>query len=276
MNTLQFLLNLQQSKNKISTNNTPSNNRMNSMGEALELYIRNIYCGYLENLDEDNLDYTKCFSYIGNKTNPPDLMLKGSDAIEIKKIEGISSDLALNSSNPKDKLHSNNLLITKTCQQAEKWVSKDMLYIIGNIDKKTQNLSKLWLVYGDCYCAETSHYEEVKLRIKQGVEQIPNVEFSETKELGRINKIDPLGITNLRMRGMWTISHPVKVFKYLDTDNFDVNCILLNSKYLGFEKADRQKIEINQNIKISDVKIKNPNNPAQLLDAKLIQMNLCL
>ena len=276
MNTLQFLLNLEKTKNKIANSNSPSNNRINSMGEALEIYIRNIYSGYLESLDTDNLDYTNCFSYIGNKTNPPDLMLKGGDAIEIKKIEGISSDLALNSSSPKDKLSSNNPLITKNCQQAEDWKTKDMLYIVGNINKNNQTLSKLWLVYGDCYCAETGHYEEVKLRIKQGVEQIPNVEFAYTKELGRINKIDPLGITNLRMRGMWTIAHPVKVFKYLDTNNFDVNCILLNTKYLSFEKSDRQKIESNQNIKITYIKIKNPNNPAQLLDAKLIQMNLCL
>ena len=29
--------------------------------------------------------------------------------------------------------------------------------------------------------------------------------FAETKELGRVNQVDPLGITNLRIRGMWQI-----------------------------------------------------------------------
>ena len=57
MNTLQFLLNLQQSKNKISTNNKPSNNRMNSMGDS-ELVHYKIMKEYLhippENTDNDD------------------------------------------------------------------------------------------------------------------------------------------------------------------------------------------------------------------------------
>lgn len=120
-------------------------------------------------------------------------------------------------------------------------------------------------------------YETIKSKIQEEIKNISNLEFSPSNELGRINKIDPLRITNLRVRGMWIITHPTKVFKYLETTkDFDVNCILLNSKYFSFPEIDRQKIESNSNIKISDVKIKNPNNPAQLLDAKLIQANLCL
>ena len=32
---------------------------------------------------------------------------------------------------------------------------------------------------------------------------------------GKIKKVDPLGITDLRVRGMWSIFHPVRVFDYL-------------------------------------------------------------
>lgn len=155
MNTLQFLLNLEKTTHNLSSQNTISSNRMNSVGEALELHIKNIFAGYLENINEDNLDYSDCFSYTGNKTNSPDLMLKNGDAIEIKKIEGIATDLALNSSNLKDKLYASSSLITDACRKSENWTVKDMLYVIGSV--KDKKLSKLWLVYGDCYCAETIH-----------------------------------------------------------------------------------------------------------------------
>src|SRR5699024_11579610 len=61
----------------------------------------------------------------------------------------------------------------------------------------------LWFVYGDCYCADKSYYERIADTIKDGVSSIPDVDFGETKELGRVNKVDPLGITYLRIRGMW-------------------------------------------------------------------------
>ena len=41
---------------------------------------------------------SKEFSYLGNTNNPPDMMLRSGDAIEVKKIESSTSALALNSS----------------------------------------------------------------------------------------------------------------------------------------------------------------------------------
>ena len=61
-----------------------------------------------------------------------------------------------------------------------------------------------------------------------------NVVFSETKELGRVNQVDPLGITNLRIRGMWQIENPRKVFKYLHEPTgkeFELVCIIPKEKY---------------------------------------------
>lgn len=275
-NVLKLLLNLEKYHNiAISKSKANSTNRMNSVGEGFELYIKNLFCGYLDDIQEDKIDYEEYFSYLGNNTNPPDLIIKNSDAIEIKKIEGISTDLALNRSNPKNKLSSTSTLITNSCRNCEEklWIEKDILYIIGSI--KDHSLNKMWLIYGDCYCATNKTYEKVKLYIQDSVKNIPDLEVGESKELGRFNRIDPLGITNLRVRGMWTIQHPSKVFRYLETTNeFDVNCIVLKSKYLSFPSEDITKIESNESIKIGDIKIKDPNNPAKLLEAKLIQ--LCL
>lgn len=41
-------------------------------------------------------------------------------------------------------------------------------------------------------------------------------------------------------------------------------------KYFSFPKDDRDKIEHSKELKIAYVQIKNPNNPAQLMDGKLI------
>lgn len=97
---------------------------------------------------------------------------------------------------------------------AENWQKKDMLYAVGIMNG--ENLQSLAFVYGDDYCADEEIYKAVKQRIKQGVETIEGVEFAETKELGRINKIDPLGITYLRVRGVCgalpILSKPLTIF----------------------------------------------------------------
>ena len=87
---------------------TQGNNRANNMGEGLENYIKDVFANTLN--EEDSATklemLSKIFSYQGNKNNPPDLILKNSDAIEIKKIESKNSAIALNSSYPKAKLFS--------------------------------------------------------------------------------------------------------------------------------------------------------------------------
>src|ERR1700733_11111997 len=83
-------------------------NRINNVGEALETYTKDLFCGTLkeENISKKDKAYGDYFSYIGNQNNPPDVMIKNGDAIEIKKIENLNSGIALNSSYPKDKLYS--------------------------------------------------------------------------------------------------------------------------------------------------------------------------
>lgn len=139
------------------------------------------------------------------------------------------------------------------------------------------NLKALWFVYGDCYAASKDIYERIKNKISDGVNSLSDVEFSETKELGRVNKVDPLGITYLRIRGMWGIDNPLHVFDYITNieskSDLTVNVIMLTKKYNSFPIADKQAIEniTSENFRIEDIEIKSPNNPAQLLNAKLIK-----
>lgn len=265
-------------KNTITdlTSHYRATNRANSMGDALEFYIKDLFCNSLDidNTEKKNEIYSKYFSYIGNQNNPPDIIIKNGDAIEVKKIESLRSGIALNSSYPKDKLFSDSPMITTACRNCEGWREKDLIYIVGV--SKDNKLKALWLVYGNCYSANKEVYERIRDKISKGVNELQDVEFAETNELGRVNRVDPLGITYLRIRGMWGIENPIKVFNYVAPKNQDseffVNAILLKEKYLSFPEKDRVNLEnlINDNFSIEDIKIKSPNNPAKLLEAKLL------
>lgn len=149
-----------------------------------------------------------------------------------------------------------------------------MLYAVGTVEQN--RLKALAFVYGEDYAADGSIYEAVKQRIKQGVETIEGVEFTPTKELGKINRIDPLGITYLRVRGMWGIANPFKVFSYVYQRNFDNTfnfmAIINEQKWQTLTNTAELLAVIDRtpNASISDIQIKNPNNPAQLKNAKLI------
>lgn len=253
-----------------------SHNRANNMGEALEEYVKDIFAGTVNEKDENarNQKLSEVFSYLGNQNNPPDSMLRGGDAIEVKKIESNDSSLALNSSYPKAKLYCDSPMIKKACRICEKWDVKDMIYAVGVVD--ANNLKSLALVYGNDYCAEKSVYEQIKSVIKNGVESISGVEFSETKELGRVNRVDPLGITYLRVRGMWGIENPFSVFNYIYkrdySKDFNFMALINDEKYYSFNNYNKieELCEYIPSLHIENVKIKNPNNPAQLKSAKLI------
>jgi len=252
------------------------NNRANNMGEGLETYIKDIFASTSTetNVQRRLEKLSRIYSYQGNKNNPPDLMLRNSDAIEIKKLESKNSAIALNSSYPKARLFANSPMITTACKNCEEWDIKDMLYAVGYTNQSI--LKSLWLVYGDCFCAGKETYERIKNTISSGITTIPDIEFTETKELGKVKKVDPLGITDLRIRGMWHIDNPNKTFNYIytydDTKDFQLICLMKKEKYESLPNEDRVAIENieNDDVEIQDIKIKNPNNPVQLIDAKLL------
>ena len=252
-------------------------NRANNVGDALEEYIKDIFANTFDMSETERLEkLSKVFSYLGNNSNPPDAMLYGGDAIEVKKIESNGSSLALNSSYPKHTLKSSSTMISNSCREAENWTEKDMIYAVGVVNGKT--LKHLAMVYGLDYCASDECYSRIKSTIKLGVEAIPGVEFAETNELGRINKVDPLGITYMRVRGMWGIENPWSVFNYVYSRDlnkkFNFMCIINNEKWATFDNTELITSLDVPGFSITDIKIKNPDNPAQLVPAKLITFSL--
>lgn len=257
-----------------------SKNRANSMGDALEEYIKDLFADtiHTDNEQQRLQKISETFSYLGNQNNPPDSILKFGDAIEVKKIEGKNASLALNSSYPKHKLFSNSKLITETCRNCESWKEKDIIYAVGVVNGT--KLNSLCMVYGTDYAADNSTYERIKDVITEGVNNITNVEFAQTNEIAKVKKVDPLGITDLRVRGMWSIENPFKVFDYVYkrdfSKSFNFMCIINEEKYNSFDNTHLLENSLKKitNFHIQTIKIKNPNNPASLKNAKLITFQI--
>lgn len=251
-------------------------NRANNIGDALEKYVKDAFCGIDNSILDTERDkkYSQYFSYLGNSNNPPDLILKNGDAVEVKKNESLNSAIALNSSYPKSKLYADDSRITVDCKNCEDtpWIEKDIIYVIGYNPKNTKQLRSICFVYGDCYAARKEIYAQFSDKISQGIQEIEGIELAATNELAKVKKVDPLGITDLRVRGMWHIESPMKVFKDIFVINnsaaFSLNAILLEEKYNAFPAVDRLFLE--QIGVVRDIEIKSPNNPAKLLKAKLI------
>lgn len=277
-NIIKAFLNIVNRANYELLSSESGRNRVNSVGKGLEVFVQDAFAGTFICINEaERLSrLEEAFSYQGNQNNPPDLILKNSDAIEVKKLQSQNSAIALNSSYPKAKLYADSPMITKACKECEGWSEKDIIYAVGYTDDSS--LKSLWLVYGDCFCADKEVYERIKDTISSGIISIPNVEFTDTKELGKVKKVDPLGITDLRIRGMWHIDNPNKIFSYLHTtqsdSDFDLICLMKKEKYDSLPKNDREAVENLSNVSVSDVKIKNPNNPIQLMDGKLLVFRL--
>jgi hypothetical protein len=276
-NILEAIYNIVNHKNFAIREFYSGRNRANSMGEALENYIKDAFADTFDSDDEQSRlkTYNQEFSWLGSQNNPPDIMIKDGDAIEVKKTQSANSSLALNSSYPKTDLRHTSPMITSECRDCEEWTVKDLIYCVGHTSDT--NIKSLWMVYGSSYAAKHETYQRIKTTISDGIKTIPDVVFADTKELGRVNQVDPLGITNLRIRGMWQIENPRKVFNYLHepTDkDFELVCIIPVEKYNSFPNESRNKLEgiTEKGFSIEDKQIKNPNNPAKLIDCKLIKL----
>ena len=256
-------------------------NRANQQGDNLEDFVRAAFSQTLQEPDPEKrqLAYNRKFSYIGNSNNPPDLMIRHGDAIEVKKVNPSASTIQLNSSYPKANLYSDSRMITRECRQSEQWDEKALVYVVGKVHSTT--LKSLWLVYGDCFVENSKTYQKIGDAVSEAISQA-GLELSATNELARVNGIDALRVTNLRVRGMWTMSAPWLIFDHFIDDASDPNLrivsIMREEEYNKTSLVTRQKLEnlSDQGITINTISIPNPNNISQLMAAKSIEWRLSL
>lgn len=253
-----------------------SNNRVNNVGDALESFVKDAFVG-LVGVDctgsERTRRYSESFSWLGNPNNPPDSMLRGGDGLEVKKVDGLRSAVPLNSSYPKQRLYSNDSRIANGARNCEEWSMKDLVYFIGSTNDS--NLKRLWIIYGDCYAANKNVYDRLALNIEAGINATPDIEFEETNELGKVKKVDPLGITDLRIRGMWHIDNPSRLYEDLVSVSGQRQYYVLmkETKYQSFPEEDKQHLEQLSMEGYSNeiIDIRDPDNPANLIKGRFIK-----
>lgn len=256
-------------KSKISTEN-----RIQTVGKGLEIFVKDSFSNSFDKLNKLDI-YKNYFSYFGNANNPPDSMLINSDAIEVKKISSHKSEIQLNSSFPKSKLYCHDPLINTACRTCEKWSEKDMLYTFGIFDSKNKTkLKSLAFIYGNCFAADEEIYLNVKNKITSVIKNIPDSES--TNEIGRINKVDPLGITKLRVRGMWIIKNPYRIFDNLfkyeqNKHNFTLFALMTKNKFNSFPEEDKKDIIHDKTIIYEEIIIPNPNNPVKIIEGVMLR-----
>lgn len=233
-----------------------SSNRANSQGEALENYIKDVFCGTVNEMDENkrNETFSQHFSYFGNQNNPPDMMIHSGDAIKIKTMAHNDSDIAIYSVYPQDRLYADSPILSEYCKQAEIWTQKDLLYAVGVVPQEA--LQALWFVYGDCYFANRTFYQKL------------------------LNITDPLQLTKfnfLKENSLPLIRNMVLPPKHLieksvDADNRFLNALMSKKKYESFPIADRNDLEAleGSGLLITDCTIRSPNDSSVLMDTKFI------
>ena len=135
------------------------------------------------------------------------------------------------------------------------------------------------MVYGRDYCASNDYYKNIRNRIKKLYEnekELIQDNLEKVKELARIINFDPLGLTQVRLNANWQIKNPWQAFNYAyqrqKESEFDFFCIINYDKWKTLEnRGILLHIEkYYPNLKIKNVRIKNPDNPEERRDAVLI------
>ncbi|EAD1221440.1 NgoPII family restriction endonuclease [Listeria monocytogenes] len=259
------------------------NGAANAAGDSLEFFVKDMFCtgasAYSHQIEKEK-HYDKYLSWKGNSSNFPDFIIKEGVGVEPKKMNGKGvGNLALNSSFPKAYIYpdTQNLPIKELIMESQ-WEKKEIVYVVGNLNEKDDKLYRLWLAYGNTFIARESIYLDLKESIKEAVVDLPDAIFVDTKEFGRIKKVDPLGNSNLRLRGMWELSHPEVVFqKYLQMnvipeDATKINLIITENEYENLSDKPDLSRYINENrLQVQKILIPNPNNLEEEISAYLFE-----
>ncbi len=279
-NVLTAIVNIANYENtNLEIYSTKSKIRINTVGEKLEYYFKDAIANSFQIKEQSKRIkiHSSVFSWLGNQNNPPDMIINKGDAFEVKKNQSMKSTIALNNSYPKNKLYIDDPKITKECFscEEEQWGSKDIFYVIGSMNGT--NLQHLFIVQGECYAANRKIYSNLLLQFKAKVDtliQEQNMESTKTREVGRITRVDPLGITTFRIRGMWEIRNPLVVFGdyNINSERYKLSAIMLKEKYQSFAEKDIKLLESNPKIIVEKIRIPNHNNQAKLLTTILINI----
>ena len=99
------------------------------------------------------------------------------------------------------------------------------------------------------------------------------MEFMNYSTLGGAKGVDSLKITTLRVRGMWVIKHPQKVFSKLIQDwvdnEFEVKALIPKDIFENLPQSSRKRLE-DSLLKKEEIKLPDPTNRAENIDCFFI------
>ena len=281
---------------EFKSNTSGGLNRAQAQGAQLEDFVKDILCG----IEADNAQgreklLDQFLAFQGAANNPPDAMFRGGnngDAFEVKKSESKSkSSLDLNSSHPYSHLTNDLSRIAREARECEVWVRRDIHYVIGNISARETKNNWLWIVQGNIFAANLKTYRDFELSIKSRIEEVITANLLEpaaTNELGRINGVDIRENTDLRIRPMWGITSPMRLFKDIpgifesESDGLVIHCLVRKTKWESFmiNKSDEfthfWSKSIPSIMAITDVTVPDPDDLNNVLEVKLIRIVLNL
>jgi len=249
-------------------------NKMNSQGDQLEYLIKDLLCDTLgdnsESKEDKDTAHSTVLSWTGSHNEPPDMMIDGGESIEVKKFTGKEPTIALNSSIPKQVMHSDNPRLHSGA--LGDWEEKDMVYVLGS-DVSKGEVGFVWIVYGDCWCASNELYEEIDDKISESVSSasadFEYGKFSETNEIGRLNDVDKNARASLRIRGMWQLEHPAKGFKqYIDDYDSKIEAgtpLFMVVRASTFNKWEQKEhLHKSDNITVHKTEIDDPDDGSRV------------
>lgn len=231
---------------------------LGSTGKPFEIFAKNMFAGCLGALPAKVDDaWKRTFSWLGSLNAPPDFMVWGGDAVEVKQQGGVGQ-IALNSSPPKQVLRVDDPRIEEGCRVCEPWVQKDFVYFIGKTNP--EYVEALWLIDGRCVSDDSEKYDLIFDNLSMTVS---NLGGQPTNELGRFNKVDTLKSTSLRVRAMWSIDHPATTFKSflvpVQKGRFVLNVLVSADKWDSYSEDEIQGLNELTNIGLTISELEIPN-----------------
>jgi len=208
---------------------------LGAQGKPFEIFAKNMFAGSLGALSSHvDAAWNETFSWLGSENAPPDFMIWNGDAVEVKVQTGLSQ-VQLNSSPPKRTLKVSDPRIEIGCTTCEEWTEKDFLYFIGKAN--AEYVEALWIIDGHCIADDAPTYEIIFEKLSSTVSELGG---EPGNEIGRFNKVDPLKASSLRIRAMWLLDHPAKVFReYLvptQSNSFVLNVLVSSKKWDGYSE----------------------------------------
>ncbi|MEK6945985.1 MAG: NgoPII family restriction endonuclease, partial [Nanoarchaeota archaeon] len=192
---------------------------------------------------------------LGNQNNPPHIIIKNGDALEIKKIESLKSSIQLSSSPLKNKLFSTDKRITDDCKKCEVvgWKEKDLFYVFSYI--KNKKIKYLFFVQGTCYAGDIDFYKNLT---SESVIKKNNIILKSSVKLNKIK-------------------NPFLVFKDIlklnDKSNLQIFALMQKEKYQSYKPVRKNKYKLNS-LNVEDVSIIDPENSNKFINATLISCSI--